>query len=80
MKDTDFHKFVSASQTLSQVPLFIDDTAALTISAIRTRARRLKRQHKLGMLVIDYLHCCKAPPAAAGRKTACRKFPRSRAG
>jgi len=55
VRDTDFHKFVEASQELSQVPLFIDDTAALTVSAIRTRARRLQRQHKLGMIVIDYL-------------------------
>jgi replicative DNA helicase len=55
VRDTDFHKFVEASQTLSSVPLFIDDTPALTISAIRTRARRLHRQHKLGMIVIDYL-------------------------
>ncbi|MCE9507724.1 MAG: replicative DNA helicase [Alphaproteobacteria bacterium] len=55
VRDTDFHKFVEASQTLSSVPLFIDDTPALTISAIRTRARRLQRQHKLGMIVIDYL-------------------------
>ncbi len=55
VKDTDFHKFVEASQTLAQVPLFIDDTAALTLSAIRTRSRRLQRQHKLGMIVIDYL-------------------------
>lgn len=55
VKDTDFHRFVEASQQLSQVPLFIDDTPALTISAIRTRARRLQRQHNLGMIVIDYL-------------------------
>ena len=55
VKDTDFQKFVSASAELSQAPLFIDDTAALTISAIRTRARRLKRQHNLGLIIIDYL-------------------------
>lgn len=55
VKDTDFTKFVEASQQLSQVPLFIDDTPALTIGAIRTRARRLKRQHNLGLVVIDYL-------------------------
>lgn len=55
LKDTDFHKFVEASQLLSRTPLFIDDTPALTISAIRTRARRLQRQHQLGMIVIDYL-------------------------
>jgi replicative DNA helicase len=55
VRDTDFHTFVEASQRLAQLPLFIDDTPALTIGAIRTRARRLKRQHGLGLIVIDYL-------------------------
>ncbi|MEZ0223459.1 MAG: replicative DNA helicase [Alphaproteobacteria bacterium] len=55
VSDTDFGKFVHASQDISQMPLFIDDTPGLTIAAIRTRARRLKRQHNLGLLVIDYL-------------------------
>ena len=66
VRDTDFHKFVEASHALSQVPLFIDDTAALTLSAIRTRARRLQRQHKLGMIVIDYLQLIQG----AGRSNA----------
>lgn len=55
IKETDFRKFVEASQKLSQIPLYIDDTPALSIGAVRTRARRLKRQHGLQMLVIDYL-------------------------
>ncbi len=55
IKETDFRKFVEASQKLSQVPLYIDDTPALSIGAVRTRARRLKRQHGLDLLVIDYL-------------------------
>ncbi len=55
IKETDFRKFVEASQRLSQIPLYIDDTPALTIGAVRTRARRLKRQYGLDMLVIDYL-------------------------
>lgn len=55
IKETDFRKFVEASQKLSQIPLYIDDTPALTIGAVRTRARRLKRQHGLSMLVVDYL-------------------------
>lgn len=55
IKQEDFRAFVEASQKLAQVPLFIDDTPALTISAVRTRARRLKRQHGLEMLVVDYL-------------------------
>lgn len=56
VRDTDFTKFVEASQRLASAPLYIDDTAALTIGAIRTRSRRLKRQNPaLGLIVIDYL-------------------------
>src|SRR5947209_6396156 len=51
----DFDKFVAASTRLAQVPLYIDDTPALSVSALRTRARRLKRQQGLGLIVIDYL-------------------------
>ncbi len=53
--ETDFQKFVEASQLLSSVPLFVDDTPALSISAVRTRARRLKRTENLGLIVVDYL-------------------------
>jgi replicative DNA helicase len=55
IREHDFRNFVEASQRLSQVPLYIDDTPALSIAAVRSRARRLKRQHALGLLVIDYL-------------------------
>lgn len=51
----EFGKFVAASQKMVQVPLYIDDTPALSIGAVRSRARRLKRQHGLDLLVIDYL-------------------------
>lgn len=51
----DFPKFVEVSRELAQLPLFIDDTPALTVSALRTRARRLKRKENLGLIVIDYL-------------------------
>ena len=51
----DFDKFVAASQRLASVPLYIDDTPALSVGALRTRARRLKRQQGLGLIVIDYL-------------------------
>lgn len=51
----DFAKIVKLSQQLSEIKLFIDDTPALSISALRTRARRLKRTHGLGMVVVDYL-------------------------
>ncbi len=55
LQDTDFHKFVEASQIMAETPLFIDDTPALTVGALRTRCRRLKRTDNLGFVVIDYL-------------------------
>jgi len=51
----DFQQLSFASQRLAELPLFIDDTPALTIAALRTRARRLKRKHGLGLIVVDYL-------------------------
>ena len=55
LSESDFLKVVAACQQLENTPFFIDDTAALTVAALRTRARRLKRQHRLGMVVVDYL-------------------------
>ncbi|MDX9859980.1 MAG: replicative DNA helicase [Rhodospirillales bacterium] len=55
LSNDEFNRLVVASQTLHQIPIYIDDTPALTVSALRTRARRLKRQHGLAMIVIDYL-------------------------
>ncbi len=55
VREDDFPKFVEAAQRLSRLPFFIDDTPALGVSALRTRARRLKRQHGLGLIVVDYL-------------------------
>jgi len=55
LANEEFGRLTAASQTLHQIPMFIDDTPALTVSALRTRARRLKRQHNLGLIVVDYL-------------------------
>ena len=51
----DFQKIVKSSQTLSDLALYIDDSPNLSISALRTRARRLKRKYGLDAIVIDYL-------------------------
>jgi replicative DNA helicase len=51
----DFQQLSFASQRLAELPLFIDDTPALTIGALRTRARRLKRRNDIGLIVVDYL-------------------------
>lgn len=57
--EEDFTKVVAANKELYQLPFFIDDTPALSISALRTRARRLKRKHNLGLLIVDYLQLVK---------------------
>ena len=61
----DFDNFVAVSRDISQLPLVIDDTPALTLSALRTRCRRLKRTNGLGLIVIDYLQLMRP---AAGTK------------
>ena len=55
LSNDEFGKLVVASQSLSKIPFYIDDTPALTVSALRTRARRLKRVHGLDLIVVDYL-------------------------
>ena len=51
----EFTTFARAAQDLEGLPLYIDDTPGLTIAALRTRARRLKRQRGIGVIVVDYL-------------------------
>ena len=61
----DFDRFVAVSREISGLPMFIDDTPALTLSAMRTRARRLKRTKGLALVVVDYLQLMR--PAAGTR-------------
>jgi replicative DNA helicase len=51
----EFRSLARAAGELSTLPLYIDDTPGLTIAALRARARRLKRQKSIGMVVVDYL-------------------------
>jgi replicative DNA helicase len=51
----EFRNLARASATLQNLPFYIDDTPGLTIAALRTRARRLKRQKGIGLIIVDYL-------------------------
>ncbi|MBA3835312.1 MAG: replicative DNA helicase [Sphingomonas sp.] len=51
----EFRELARAAAELESLPLYIDDTPGLTIAALRARARRLKRQKGIGMVIVDYL-------------------------
>ena len=55
LSDTEFSKVVRASQEIESLPIYIDDTPALTVAGLRARARRLKRQQGLSLVIVDYL-------------------------
>jgi replicative DNA helicase len=55
MNIQEFREFARVAAELNSLPLYIDDTPGLTIAALRTRARRLKRQKNIGLIIVDYL-------------------------
>jgi len=71
LSNSDFERLVAASHELHDLSLYIDDTPAITVSAMRTRCRRLARQHStehhggLGLVVVDYLQLL--APGRGGR-------------
>ena len=71
LDDDDWPRVTSAVHMLSEAPLFIDDTAALSPAELRARARRLVKEHgQLGLIVIDYLQLMKVPGFKADNRTA----------
>lgn len=53
--DTDWPKLTRAVGPLSDAPIFIDDTVGISLAELRSKSRRLKMEHNLGMIIIDYL-------------------------
>jgi len=70
LEEDEWPRLTSAVNMLSQAPMFIDDTPALSPTEVRARARRLKReQGDLGLIVLDYLQLMQAPGSAENRAT-----------
>lgn len=55
ISEEDFSKLAAAAQTMQSIPLFIDETGGISIAQLTARARRLKRQRGLDVMVVDYL-------------------------
>jgi replicative DNA helicase len=62
IRQHEFDRFIEVSRDLASLPILIDDTPALTLSALRTRCRRLKRTKGLDLVVIDYLQLMRPSP------------------
>ena len=59
ISDEQFDQFLETSKNISELPLFIDETPALSIAAMSNRARRIKRLHGLDLIVVDYIQLMK---------------------
>jgi replicative DNA helicase len=55
LSDTDYEKLAHAYGTLAEAPIYIDDSPGITVSDMRTKARREAHQHELGLVIVDYL-------------------------
>ena len=74
--EADFEKIRDYSIELQNLPFYVDETGGLSISQLTARARRLKRQKGLDLIVIDYIQLLQGSGKSV-TTTACRKSPRS---
>ena len=68
LSDEDYPKLTKAAGPLSEAPLFIDDTAAISVMEMRAKARRLKAEHGLAAIFIDYLQLMRGNGRAENRQ------------
>jgi replicative DNA helicase len=68
LEKEDWQKLIRAIDALSQAPIFIDDTPALTALEMKAKARRLKAEHKLGLIIVDYLQLMRGKGGSDNRE------------
>ncbi len=69
ISDDDWVRITSATNQLSEAKIFVDETPALTPTELRARARRIKREHGLSLIVVDYLQLMQVPGTKENRAT-----------
>ena len=77
LEDEDWSRVNMAIKMLSEVKIFIDDTPALSPDVLRSKARRIKREHDLGLIVIDYVQLMQVPGSSENRATEISEISRS---
>jgi replicative DNA helicase len=68
LRDDDFPRLARAAGILSHAPVFIDDTPGITILEMRSKARRLKSDSGIGMVIVDYLQLMSGPASSENRQ------------
>jgi len=68
LRDDEFVQLGRAAGLLSQAPIWIDDTPAISLLEMRSKARRLKAESDIGMIVVDYLQLMSGPPDSENRQ------------
>ena len=77
LSQSDWPKLVSAAGKLSEAPMYIDDSPGITVLEIRTKARRLKAQFDIKLIVLDYLQLMQGPSKADNRQQEISEISRS---
>ncbi|ODS62363.1 MAG: replicative DNA helicase [Arenimonas sp. SCN 70-307] len=77
LEDEDWSRVNMAIKMLSDVKVFIDDTPALSPDVLRSKARRIKREHDLGLIVVDYLQLMQVPGTGENRTNEISEISRS---
>jgi len=68
LSESDWPKLTRAAGNLSEAPIFIDDTPGLTALEMRAKSRRLKKEHNLGLVIVDYLQLMRGRPDSDTRE------------
>jgi len=77
LSQSDWPKLTNAAGKLSDAPIFIDDTAGLSVLELRAKARRLKSQHNIQLIIVDYLQLMQGMPDSENRQQEISEISRS---
>lgn len=77
MSESDWPRLTIAAGTLSESPIFIDDTPGIGVMELRAKARRLKAEHDVGLIVVDYLQLMQGRGKAENRQQEISEISRS---
>ncbi|MEA3305432.1 MAG: replicative DNA helicase [Candidatus Omnitrophota bacterium] len=77
LSQSDWPKLVNAAGKLSEAPIYIDDTPAISVLELRAKARRLKAQHDIKLIILDYLQLMQAHAKSENRQQEISEISRS---